>query len=173
MITLTAEQAQQIDEALLLIADDMLEYRDGKLYWKKHANTWVSSGRSAGYTLPSGYIRIQLRGKNYFEHRLVYLMHHKKLPKYIDHINGDRSDNRIDNLREATMQQNNRNVGKKRTNSSGYKNVHWDSKWKKWRVTFRANGGMKSFGYYEDLNDAVAKAFYVRNQLHQEFANHG
>lgn len=89
----------------------------------------VGRGSSKGFKLATkngnGYLRVNLDGKKYYVHRLAWLYVYGVVPSgQIDHINGDRSDNRIANLREVTNQQNqeNRRVPSK-TNSTGFLGV--------------------------------------------------
>lgn len=67
-------------------------------------------------------------------HRLVFLYHHGWLPTELDHINGNRSDNRIENLRPVTREQNMGHRGRPRNNKSGFKGVHWVNRDQCWRA---------------------------------------
>ena len=95
------------------------------------------------------------------------------MPKIIDHINGYRYDNRIENLREANTYQNRQNSRIYSTNRSGVKNVYWADNCQKWRVTFSINGKRKTFGYYVDLKEAKKVATSMRDKYFKDFANHG
>lgn len=71
-----------------------------------------------------GYIMIWLDGRNYYAHRIAWLLTHKRWPScHIDHVNGDRSDNRLQNLRDATRQQNMQNRRRFNNNKLGVKGV--------------------------------------------------
>ena len=86
------------------------EYRDGHLWWVKPTSKRIKIRQQFGCCNNEGYIFGGLRGKYYYEHRLIWLYHYGEWPKEcIDHINGIKDDNRIENLREATKQQNNFN----------------------------------------------------------------
>lgn len=83
----------------------------GLFIWRYNPNmpkNWNSrwNGQFAGWLDDKGYVKIGLAGTHYFGHRLAWLYVFGYLPEMIDHINGNASDNRIENLREATMSQN-------------------------------------------------------------------
>lgn len=137
-----------------------LEYIDGRL----HRN-----GKPAGF-IRNGYKIIGYKGKKESEHRLVFFIHHGYMPKEIDHINGNRSDNRIENLREATHSQNICNIKKPKNNTIGCKNV--EKHRSKYRVSIQVNGKRIKFGNIESLELAELVAIEARNKFHGKFANH-
>jgi hypothetical protein len=99
-------------------------------------------------------------------------MQHGYLPKVLDHINGDRKDNRIENLREANHQTNAYNQNMKRNNVSGIKGVSWNNDRQKWAV--RVNHNKKTYQrYVQDLELAELVAIEMRSKLHGDYANHG
>ena len=104
---------------------DRFEYRDGKLFYK-NTEGCMAKGSEVG-TLDKGYLKTLINRKPYRLHRIIFMMHHGYLPKYIDHIDGNPANNRIENLRPATSSQNNLNRGKHKRNTSGYKGVTWVS----------------------------------------------
>lgn len=159
---------------------ELFDYQDGNLYWKVDRFIGVNKTvHNKSIDQPAGspdsknsgkaYMRICIDQKRYLTHRLIFLYHHGYIPKYIDHINGDRKDNRIENLRPATKQQNGWN--KRGTSSTGYKNVHYRGNGI-WRVIFYSNGKSKSYGNYRTLEEAVEVSKEVRERLHGEFTNH-
>ena len=91
----------------------------------------------------------------------------------IDHINGDRYDNHIENLREANTYQNRQNSRIYSTSKSGVKNVYWHQVMNKWCVSFTINYKRKIFGYYDDLEEAKQIATSMRDKYFKDFANHG
>ena len=152
-----------------------IEYKDGCLYWTKmpeHYHKGNVGDRVGSDRREDGYRRVHFNGKSVYEHRIVFFMHHGYLPEYIDHINGNRSDNRIENLRIATRSQNKQNSKKYSNNTSGIKNVFFNKENKKWRVVLSLNGKTKHFGYYEDIELAELVAMEAREKYHGEFARH-
>ena len=152
---------------------EMFDYKDGNLYWKKKASKKTVIGEMAGTQVDSRYGRLQVNKKLYLTHRLIFLWHHGYLPKFIDHIDGNSKNNRIENLRETTISLNLANTKKPKHNTSGYKNVIWHPTRNKWQVRIQINKKGKSFGYYKDLELANLVATEVRNKYFGEFANHG
>lgn len=116
------------------------------------------------------YARTVIDKKTYMIHRLVYLFYYGNMPKIIDHIDNDRSNNRIENLREATQQQNCLNRATHKNNAVGCKNVHWDKGVKKWRVGLSVNRKRKTIGYFSDLELAMLVAEEARIKFHGNFA---
>lgn len=86
---------------------EILTYKDGQFFWRKPLAKRVRVGDRAGSPDKHGYRQIGIGGKIYREHRLVWLYHCGKWPEgSIDHINGIKWDNAIENLRDCTQQQN-------------------------------------------------------------------
>ena len=119
------------------------------------------------------YARIVIDGKDHKLHRIIFLYHKGYLPDIIDHINGDRYDNRIENLREANTYQNRQNSRIYSTSKSGVKNVYWNSSMNKWRVSMHINGKKHCFGHYGDIEEAKQVATSMRDKYFKDFANHG
>lgn len=140
-----------------------LQYKDGQV---------LKNGKVMGYKNSAGYLYLNVTGKTYPIHGIVFLMHYGYLPKMIDHINGDRTDNRIENLRECNLTQNNCNTKKRLDNTSGYKNVGWHKKANKWAVQIQVNGKKKHIGIFEDLELADLVAQEARNKYHKGYARH-
>jgi len=142
----------------------------GVLIWKyKRRSGRV--GKPAGSTNKRGYVFVIIDTKYYYAHRLVWAWHHGDTPLQIDHINGIKDDNRIENLRVATNSQNNMNLGTKKNNkSSGVKNVTWHAQANKWAVQVVKNGIVVYRGWFTELADAEAAAKEARKEHHGEFA---
>ena len=94
------------------------EYKDGKLYWKVSTAKKVKVGQEAGKKANKGYIELKCNGKDFKAHRIIWEMFNGKIPEglQIDHINGVRDDNRIENLQLVTHKQN----CQRRNDSKGY-----------------------------------------------------
>ncbi len=89
--------------------------------------------------------------------RSTLLMHRLLLPdaEYVDHINGDRLDNRRENLRACSCSQNLANRGKNKNNTSGFKGVTWSKSSKKWQAQLKLGGKMKYLGVFDVPKDAA------------------
>ena len=159
-----------MDAAML---HELFEYRDGNLYWKVAKARNIKAGNKAGHLNYHGYVTITINQKHYAAHRLVYIMHYGCVNSDIDHINGIKNDNRIENLRLASKSQNNQNTKLRKNNTSGVKGVSWHKQNKKWRVCIRLNGKQKTIGCYEDIEFASLVAEEARNKYHGSYANHG
>lgn len=107
------------------LAHSMFHYKRGKLYWKDTMGSRALEGIEAGSVTYEGYRRITVARKEYRTHRLIFLMHHGYMPEIVDHINGVRDDNRIENLRAATINENCYNCKLSKSNKSGVKGVYW------------------------------------------------
>lgn len=145
---------------------------DGYLVWKYNPNfTNPRNGKKAGSTDKRGRVRIMVEGKQYLSHRLIFLYHHGYLPELIDHIDYDHTNNRIDNLREATHSTNKMNRTMPSHNTSGYKCVtKYRGKRGGWIVQVVKEGKTHFAGPFDDVHEAGAKAKEMVEELHGEFA---
>jgi len=122
------------------------------------------------------YKRICIDGKTYMLHRIVFLYHHGYLPKITDHIDGNRYNNTIENLREVNQSQNCLNRSHMKHSKSPFKNVylqknHNNPNWKRnWVVVLTVDGKRKYFGSFEDLELANLVAHEARAKYHGAFA---
>lgn len=153
----------------------LFEYKDGNLICKQKTNnkSRIKIGDVIGTIGSDGYYKTKINGVFYFVHRLIFLMHYGFVPKIIDHINGIRSDNRIQNLREATQRQNSYNRKLRINNKSGVKNVCWDPNANLWKVQISIDGKQTNCGFFASLEDARIRATALRKKHHRDFANHG
>jgi hypothetical protein len=156
----------------LELAHSMFEYKDGQLFRKVNRRSF-KAGSLVGNNEIDDYVRTTLNGKRYAIHRIIFLMHNGYLPKEIDHINGIKTDNRIENLREVNRSENNANRGKFKQNTSGCKNVSWHKLESKWQVQIKMNKKSKHLGYFNDLELADLVATEARDKYFGEYANHG
>ena len=154
------------------ILKDSFHYNDGHLFWKERINPAVNINNPAGCNSCGARV-IRINKKLYLEHRLVFLFHHGYLPKKIDHINGDRSNNKIENLRECTSAQNSWNSKTPTTNTSGVKGVSWNDINKRWRARFKCNKKIIEVGSFIDIDQAKKAIEDARKMHHGNFAKNG
>jgi hypothetical protein len=144
----------------------------GIFTWKVNKSKKSKIGDAAGW-LDNGYTKIEINHKPYNAHRLAWLYVYGEMPKnLVDHIDGNRSNNKISNLREATYQKNSENYKTPKTNKSGVKNVSWYKKLDKWVVSISIRNAKKTIGYFDDLELAELVAVEARNKYRGGFANH-
>jgi len=123
--------------------------------------------------MTAGYREVSILGKSYRSHRLAWLLHYGEEPKnQIDHINGVRDDNRIENLRDTTQAENCKNVKKPKNNTSGCVGVYWKKRDSVWRAAISVNDIQVSLGAFKDKSDAIAAR--LKAEIKYGFhANHG
>lgn len=143
----------------------------GELIWKTSTLT-RPVGRPAGSLHSEGYLhvafRVDGRMAHLYVHRIAWALHHGAWPEAdVDHINGNRKDNRIANLRAATRSQNNGNMAVRARNKSGFKGVHWNKAANKWQAMLGVKDGTRRYlGIYstpEEAHEAylvAAKAYF-------------
>jgi len=156
------------------LLNHLFEYdkETGNLIWKIQQRG-IRKGSIAGSVKSHGYLCVGINYKSYRAHRLIFLMHKGYLPKTIDHINGDKLDNRIENLRAATVGQNQHNRKTNANNTSGYKGVSWNKARKKWITGIKLEGKRIHLGYFDNVEEAAEAVRKAREELHGDFANHG
>ena len=148
---------------------ELFYYKDGELYWKERIHSSIDLSKPAGYVGKDRYRRIQIEGKLYKAHRLVWKYHYGKDPKeFIDHIDGNKINNNIKNLREATRQQNNFNKATQKNNELGIKGVRKDGN--KYRATIIINGKKKHLGMFFTIEEARLAREESEKKLFKEFS---
>lgn len=143
----------------------------GRFFWI-HATSRGRSrnGELAGTTRIDGYRVIIISGRRYLEHRLAWLAIHGEWPtQKVDHRDGNRSNNRIDNLRLATSSQNSANSRKSWSNS-GQRGVHWHKGHQKWMAHIRVDGRHIHLGYHATADEAAAAHAIASKKFFGEFA---
>jgi len=144
----------------------------GDLTWKKKGSR-RSVGSKAGSKGKLGYICIGMQGRIFKAHRIAFAMFHNRNPiGAIDHINGDTSDNRISNLREATLKNNAANCKTRIDNTSGIKGVHYSKRYGKWIAQIQRNGKRCGMGYFETKEEAQKARIEAAQNEYGEFAKH-
>lgn len=145
-------------------------YKDGVLYWKKQLSKIAKIGTKAGSIDNLGYLNVQIKGKKYKVHRVIFMMHYGYLPEFIDHIDRNPSNNNIENLRPATHTENMCNSKTPKNNKSGIKGVSWHKVHKKWYVSIGFKKKKYFFGIFSNLEDAKIVAEKAYKELHGEFS---
>ena len=131
------------------------------------------NGQVTGEVTYRGYIRIKVARGRYLAHRLAWLLAYgEPVPTNLDHIDGNRANNRIANLRAATGSQNCANGKKRMTNRSGVKGVYFDKSIGKYRVYIYINGRRTHYGTFKTLIEAAACRIEAAEKLHGDFARH-
>ena len=123
----------------------------GVFEWKE-----LTHGRKspAGGPMSSGYIQIFVDGKHCYAHRLAWLYMHGFIPDQVDHANGERDDNRLDNLRASNNKDNKKNLGIRSDNTSGVQGVYWHKLRKKWHARINVDGKNINLGLHTSLDSA-------------------
>lgn len=129
----------------------------GVFTWKVRTSTRVKVGNLAGCPNNEGYLQIRLHSRLHKAHRLAWLYMYGEWPEdQIDHINRNRSDNRISNLRDVSHKQNNQNKSKAGNNTSGHQGVYRYKLDSKWVARIKHNQKNISLGYFTNLEDAIS-----------------
>jgi hypothetical protein len=136
-------------------------YRERK--WFKNQNSFTGwnnryVGKPALVAVQSdGYLCGTIFKQSLLAHRVAYAHYFGKWPeRFIDHINGIRTDNRISNIRAATRTENNQNKAIARNNSSGCSGVYWNKKIEKWVSAIRVNKKHHHLGCFADKSEAIS-----------------
>lgn len=137
----------------------------GVFTWKTDVARNVKAGRVAGCIQSHGYIYIALKKKRYAAHRLAWFMTFGEWPKkHIDHINGDKTDNRITNIREANASENGQNRKPNKNNKTGIKGVTRHNK--KFRAEINHQGENFYLGVFDNPEDAAKAYAKAAKKLH-------
>ena len=136
-------------------------------YWKRPKGSTVDPSYPAGYVTKKGYRRIQINKEKYSAHRLVMKFNGIIIPEglQVDHINGNRDDNRIENIRVVNGSENKKNSKRYDNNSSGHTGVAYHKKAQKWIAYIRSEGKLIHLGIFECKNDAIT----ARKRAEPEF----
>jgi hypothetical protein len=161
------------EDDLLSLLGGRFKYKDGKLYNRYAYTSRVKAGEEAG-AFSGGYRIVGVNGKRYKAHRVVWMLHRGYIGEglQIDHIDGDRSNNHIDNLRVCTNAENSRNGKLRVSNTSGIKGVTWSKARSGWQVQIKKDYKNHYFGTYQSLELAELIAQEARDSLHGEYSRH-
>jgi hypothetical protein len=133
-----------------------LQYHpDTGTFTRRYSRGAYKAGDVAGSVGGRGYRQIRVGKVLYYAHRLVWLMERGEFPpEQLDHINRNRDDNRIGNLRAVTAGENMQNTGVYKNNTSGFKGVIWDTQYGKWRAAVTYQGKQVFAGRFDTVYDA-------------------
>jgi len=152
--------------------EDYIRYQpeSGLLFWKRDYARQLGGNR-AGRIGSLGYIVLYFEKKYWFGHRLAWYLATGNHPKeQIDHINGDRADNRLINLREASHGENNRNRGAHKDNISGYKGVSYMKRDGRYKARININKTCVNLGHFDTALEAHKAYCDAVERYHGKFA---
>ncbi len=155
-----------IDQLRLLLDYDPAT---GDFTWKRGLRS--VGGRKAGTRWQNGYTRIRVLGRYVYAHRLAFAFLYDRWPSEVDHVNGDRADNRADNLRECTRQQNQWNARKRGDSpASQYKGVTWCKQKCKWQARLHKDYKSQHLVFFDSEEAAGAAYLAAAQRVAGEFA---
>lgn len=163
----------RVKEAVLTyeVLINLVDYKNGEFFWKNHPKYGSKKDKKAGAKKDKhGYIRLGYKRRYYLVHRLVWLWHHKVYPKGVmDHINGDRSDNRIENLRIVSVRAN--GLNKLLHREGRLPGASYCKRHKKWKSSIWLNKKRHSLGSFEtelEAHNAYMSAYDKYETLENE-----
>lgn len=147
---------------------EYVEYVNGKLYWIKKPCNKINVGQLAGSKCAGEYLAFKLFGQRYLIHQYVWELHNGAIPDgmLVDHINRNKHDNRIENLRLVTPSQNNAN-----TDRGSMRNCYWNERVQMYQVRVQFKGKFYHAGkYFKCLEEAQQVAEKLRREVFGEFS---
>lgn len=127
----------------------------------------IKAGDVAGRKTATGYIQLSIMGVQHYANRLAWLYVYGEHPiLHVDHINGIRDDNRIVNLRQATVAENLQNLAIRKSNSSGFAGVSWKTREGKWRAQIRSKNKRIHLGFFKTKEEASLAYLAAKKELH-------
>jgi hypothetical protein len=143
----------------------------GAFTWLVSLSRNVPAGRRAGSVRRDGYAQVCIGGVRYMAHTLAWFyVHGEWRVGGLDHVNGDRADNRLANLRRSSPAQNSANSRCHADNVSGFKGVSWHKPTSRWNARIRTGGVNRSLGYFDTPEEAHAAYAKAALEHHGEFA---
>jgi len=139
------------------------------LIWLKDKGT-AKNGDIAGTNIGRGYKQVKFNGKSYLQHRIIFYLSYGYLPEYIDHIDGNTSNNSPSNLRAATHSQNMMNRKTQSNCKSGRVGVDYMKNDNRWRAQIHKDGKKIYLGVYKTIIDAVIVRIKAEEKYHGKFS---
>ena len=146
---------------------ELFYYENGVLFHKK-SRSKGKANRPIGWKEKNGYWATNVDDVRYRVHRLVYQFHYGDCPLMLDHIDGNKNNNAIENLRSATNKQNIANRKAVKTNKLGLKGVCLDGK--KYKASIKIDGKSQHIGYFTNPKDAHMAYCQKAIEIYGEFA---
>jgi len=144
------------------------------LVTRKIKRAQFNEGSIVGTNHISGYLAARVDGNIYLLHRLIWCIVYGEWPAcYIDHIDGNRKNNSLSNLREANHYENTQNAKIRGDNTSGIKGVNFSSKLNKWIARVQTNTKRIHLGAFDNIEDAKLCIEHYRLLAHKNFTNNG
>ena len=137
-----------------------IRFDGGQFYWSdhEHALRRLVGRRLAQKRHSNGYLSIRLNSVTIMVHRAIWALHYGEWPKgELDHLDGDKLNNRVENLRDGTKAQNMRNQKVRKDSTSGFPGVHFckDKARKPWAARIGLNGTWKTLGRFATREEAI------------------
>lgn len=150
----------------------------GGLFWNPveertpHDKSWNTrySGNPVGFLKNNGYLVVNITDENgkktkFYAHRLIWkIMMGEDPPQFVDHFDGNKQNNKWDNLRDCTPSENNMNMKMFSNNTSGVTGVVWNKSYGKWWARVTHNKNRISLGYFNNIDDAEAAVLEARSE---------
>lgn len=160
---------------LIDIFKDTFEYKDGNLYWKVTKGTRAIKDDKAGTLRKDGYYGVTIDRKPYLVHRIIYALHHYSLPETVDHIDRNRNNNKIENLRDADYSKNVWNSKICSKNTTGVKGIRKIKRgnYEAFEARIAIHYKTIQVGTFSTIEEAKLALKNKREELHKEYACHG
>lgn len=143
------------------------DFASGRVSSQKRADQWNSTrvGEEAFTSDDGGGYRIgRVSGRKYRAHRLIWFIVYGYWPNVIDHINGQPSDNRIENLRDTNASENQKNAARRQDNTSGFPGVSLNKHTGKWGAYISSDGKRFNLGHYDSIEGAISRRMEAQEQ---------
>lgn len=153
-----ANAAKPLPDKAVLSSVFIYDATKGILFWRAHptVNARVVGKPALNSLASNGYRFGTYLGQYLAQHRVIWKYVHGTDPEQIDHVDGNPSNNKIENLRSVTPGENCRARGKYQTNTSGTPGVSWNRRSRKWYAFIHADGRMINLGMYGAKEAAIA-----------------